>query len=133
MKEAYLWDLGVDSSRLTALLSYTISPGGTDSLAVRLPVELEALSVEARRPQDGTKVRLRDWNVAGNGAGRTLTCELPAPVEWGNRRDAGAGAAGAVAGLVQSCRCRRRSCRRRPRATRPAGRGLRTSPTGRTG
>ncbi len=70
VKEAYLWDLGADSSRLTALLSYTISPGGTDSLAVRLPAGLEALSVEARRPRDGTLVRLRDWQVSGSGAGR---------------------------------------------------------------
>ncbi len=80
MKEAYLWDLGTDSSRLTALLAYTISPGGTDSLAVRLPEGLEALSVEARRPRDGTLVRLSDWTVAGSGAGRTLSLDFPAPV-----------------------------------------------------
>ena len=80
VKEAYLWDLGTDSSRLTALLAYTISPGGTDSLAVRLPEGLEALSVEARRPRDGTLVRLSDWTVAGSGAGRTLSLDFPAPV-----------------------------------------------------
>ncbi len=34
LKEAYLWDLRLDSSSLTAFLSYTISPEGTTSLAV---------------------------------------------------------------------------------------------------
>ncbi len=76
VKEAYLWDLGVDASGLTAMLSYTVSPAGTDALAVRLPPGLEPLSVEARR-RDGTPVRLRDWKVVPEWADRTLVIDFP--------------------------------------------------------
>ena len=120
VKEAYLWDLGADSSRLTALLSYTISPGGTDALAVHLPAGLEALSVEARRPRDGTLIRLRDWQVSGAGAGRTLSLDFPSPVSGEIDGDAGAGAAGAVAGLLRAAAA---VARPTPRAGGPSGRG----------
>jgi hypothetical protein len=80
VREAYLWDLGADSSRLTALLSCGIAPGAAPSLAVRLPEELEALSAEARRSRDGAPVRLRDLRMSGAGANRTLTLEFASPV-----------------------------------------------------
>ena len=67
LKEAYLWDLRLDSSSLTAFLAYTISPEGTASLGVRVPPELEVLAVAARRPRDSTPLRLRDWRVGGAG------------------------------------------------------------------
>jgi len=76
VKEAYLWDLGVDSSRLTAFLACTIGPGGVNSLAVRLPPQLEPLTVEARRSQDGAPVRLRGWKVAGTGGERELNLDF---------------------------------------------------------
>ena len=80
LKEAYLWDLRLDSSSLTAFLSYTLSPGGTTSLAVKAPPELDVLSVAARRPHDPTPLRLRDWKVVGVGPARTLQMEFASPV-----------------------------------------------------
>jgi hypothetical protein len=80
LKEAYLWDLRLDSSSLTAFLSYTISPEGTASLAVKVPTELEVLAVTARRPRDSTPLRLRDWRVGGAGPARALQMDFASPV-----------------------------------------------------
>jgi hypothetical protein len=80
LKEAYLWDLRLDSSSLTAFLSYTISSEGTASLEVKVPMELEVLTVAARRPRDATALRLRNWKVTGAGPARTLQMEFASPV-----------------------------------------------------
>jgi hypothetical protein len=77
VNEAYLWDLGADSSTLTALLSYSVSQGGTNSLSVQLPRELETLSVEVRRPRNGAPLHLRDWRVKDAWLQRTLVMEFP--------------------------------------------------------
>ena len=79
-KEAYLWDLRVDASRLTAFLSYTISGGSRAELAVKVPEELEVFGVEAGRPRDAGPVRLRDWQVRGSGKERALQLNFTAPV-----------------------------------------------------
>ncbi len=80
LKEAYLWDLRLDASSLTALLSYTISPEGTVLLGVKIPTELEVLTVAARRPHDATPLRLRNWKIVGAGPARTLQMDFATPV-----------------------------------------------------
>ena len=79
-REAYLWDLGTDASRLTAFLSYGITGGSRTTLAVKIPQELEVLAVEARRPLDGDPIRLRDWQAVGAGAERALQLNFASPV-----------------------------------------------------
>jgi hypothetical protein len=102
-REAYLWDLYVDASSLTALLHYRVRGGVITSLAVDLPPELEVRSAEARRPSVvgppgagarthlsplrggrtgavGNSVRLRNWRVTGSGTNRTLHLDFPGPV-----------------------------------------------------
>jgi hypothetical protein len=84
-REAYLWDLGVEASTLTAFLTYRISERSVDELAIQLPDGLEVRAAEARRPDgaapaSGAVVRCRDWAVAGAGPNRTLRVQLAAPV-----------------------------------------------------
>jgi hypothetical protein len=83
-REAYVWELRVDGSSLTAFIPYTISNGMISSLLVDLPPELEVRSAEVRRPlavrATAETVRLRGWNVAGNGSGRTLSLNFTGPV-----------------------------------------------------
>ena len=80
LQEAYLWDLRLPSSSLTAFLSYTISPEGTPSLSVKVPAALDVLTVAARRSHDSTPLRLRNWTVVGAGSARTLKMEFGYPI-----------------------------------------------------
>ncbi len=80
LKEAYLWDLRLESSALTAFLSYAISSEGVTTLAVKVPADLEVTAVTARRPHDFTSLRLRNWKVAGAGPVRMLQMEFASPV-----------------------------------------------------
>jgi hypothetical protein len=83
---AYLWDLYLEASRLTAWLRYRIREGTVRSLEVDLPGDLEVLSAEAQRTRPAsapawlTRFRLRDWHVLTNGGKRTLRLEFPYPV-----------------------------------------------------
>ena len=79
-REAYLWDLRTEASSLTAFLSYGVTQGSVTSLAVKAPPELEVVSVEARRADDGVLLRLRDWQVGGAGADRALLMNFAAPI-----------------------------------------------------
>jgi hypothetical protein len=85
---AYLWDLHLDASRLTAWLRYRLPEGAARTLEMDLPGELEVRSADIQRTSPAsapaptwlTGVRLRDWQVVTAGGKRTLRLELPYPV-----------------------------------------------------
>ena len=73
-REAHLWDLRADASRLTSLIQYTLS-GAVASLQVELPPQLVVQSVKVRRPArrveplplvEKDSLRLTNWTVSGN-------------------------------------------------------------------
>ncbi|MHB8736809.1 MAG: hypothetical protein ACYC6M_16015, partial [Terriglobales bacterium] len=83
---AYLWDLHVEASLLTAWLRYHVVQGAVKTLAVDLPADLEVRSADARRtapasaPAWMTRFHLRDWHVASADGKRTLHLDFPYPV-----------------------------------------------------
>ncbi len=86
-RAAYVWDLNLEGSRLTAWLRYRISEGAVRTLLVDLPADLEVRSADARRTMSAEPVpawlplfHLRDWHVERTGGKRTLHLELPFPL-----------------------------------------------------
>jgi hypothetical protein len=87
-RSAYLWDLNLEGSLLTAWLRYHIADGAVRTLLVDLPAELEVLSADTRRTSPAIATapawlplfHLRDWHVITAGGKRTLHLELPFPV-----------------------------------------------------
>jgi hypothetical protein len=86
-RAAYLWDLHLEGSRLTAWLRYRIRDGAVQTLEVDLPANLEVHSVDVQRatvaepaPAWMRGIRLRRWHVVTIGSKRTLRMELPYPI-----------------------------------------------------
>lgn len=85
-RAAYVWDLHLEASRLTAWLRYRILQGSVKSLEVDLPAQLVVRSAFAQPMQTATalptraEVHLRDWHVRTAGGQRTLHLDFPYPV-----------------------------------------------------
>ena len=86
-RAAYVWDLNLEGSLLTAWLRYRISEGAVKTLLVDLPAGLEVRSADARRTVSAEPppawlplFHLRDWHVRTVGGKRILHLELPFPV-----------------------------------------------------
>jgi hypothetical protein len=86
-RSAYLWDLNLEGSLLTAWLRYRIADGAVRTLLVDLPPDLEVRSADGRRTAPASAApswlplfHLRDWQVRTAGGKRTLHLELPFPV-----------------------------------------------------
>ncbi len=90
-REAYLWDLRIDASLLTALLRYTVREGAVTSLFLDVPPSLEIRSAQARRPSDDKSlfgelkalvdpIRLTNWATQNDGEERTVRLDFPVPV-----------------------------------------------------
>ncbi|MGH7169307.1 MAG: hypothetical protein ACRELG_03405, partial [Gemmataceae bacterium] len=83
---AYVWDLGVEVSQLTAWLRYRVERGAVKTLEVDLPAGLAVSSATAQRivpaaPPDWlTRFRLRDWYVTHAGRKRRLHLIFPYPI-----------------------------------------------------
>jgi hypothetical protein len=83
---AYLWDLGLEVSHLTAYLRYRVEQGAIKTLEVDLPSELEVSTANAQRapslsrPSWKSRFQLRDWHITRSGAKRVLHLELPYPI-----------------------------------------------------
>jgi hypothetical protein len=83
---AYLWDLGLEVSQLTAYLRYRVEQGAIKTLQVDLPSELEVSAANAQRtlslsrPSWRSRFQLRDWHVSHSGNKRMLHLELPYPI-----------------------------------------------------
>ena len=68
---AYLWDLHLDASRLTAWLRYHVPEGAVKTLQVDLPADLDVRSADIQRtplpsalaPAWLAGIRLSDWHV----------------------------------------------------------------------
>lgn len=80
-RDAYLWDLQPDGSRLTGLIRYAIPKGAVTTLAVDLPPELEVYEARViHAAADGGGPRLRGWRVEGAEGPRALVLEFAEPV-----------------------------------------------------
>jgi hypothetical protein len=85
---AYLWDLNLEASSLTAWLRYRVLQGAVKTLEVDLPAELVVRSASAQRTRSPSKppppwlthFRLRDWHVVAADGKRTLRLEFPYPI-----------------------------------------------------
>lgn len=83
---AYLWDLGLERSYLTAYLRYRVEQGAIKTLELDLPAELEVSSANAQRtasvsrPSWRSRFQLRDWYVTRSHDKRVLHLELPYPI-----------------------------------------------------
>ncbi|HEY7329435.1 MAG TPA: hypothetical protein VH592_17485 [Gemmataceae bacterium] len=83
---AYLWDLGLEASHLTAWLRYRVEQGAVKTLEVDLPAELEISSAAAQRivmptrPSWRTRFQLHDWHVTRAGGKRVLHLMFPYPI-----------------------------------------------------
>ncbi len=75
VREAYLWHLRPDGSRLEAAVLYSISRGAVSSLTFDLPDSLEVQNVETGPATDNSPARLKDWHVVTTG-GRHVDVEL---------------------------------------------------------
>jgi hypothetical protein len=86
-RAAYVWDLNLEGSLLTAWLRYRISDGAVKTLLVDLPADLEVRSADARRSASAEPApawlplfHLRDWHVQTTGGKRILHLDLPFPL-----------------------------------------------------
>ncbi len=86
-RAAYLWELGVESNRLTAWLRYRVRQGSVNTLEVDLPEDLEVSSATAQRTASvepapwSARVALRDWRVGRADGQHRLYLEFPYPVQ----------------------------------------------------
>jgi hypothetical protein len=85
-RAAYLWELGLDSNRLTASLRYRVDKGAVKTLEFDLPDDLEVVSASAQRVASATlpswlaRFSLRDWQVRRIDNKRRLFLEFPYPI-----------------------------------------------------
>jgi hypothetical protein len=86
-RAAYLWDLGVESSRLTAWLRYRVRRGAVKTIEFDLPDELVVSAVSAQRITSNepmswlSRVTLRDWRVGRAEGKRRLYLDFPYPIQ----------------------------------------------------
>ena len=65
VQETYLWDLRVESCRLTGLLNYSVTQGVLRALQLEIPEDVEVESVKAYSLLDGQPLTLKEWRYRG--------------------------------------------------------------------
>jgi hypothetical protein len=83
VQEAYYWDLQTSTSRLLAVLQYTVNKGSETSFRLDLPRELEVRSAEATPFAGGPPAPRLRWQVKEEGPARRLHLDFQAPVTGG--------------------------------------------------
>jgi hypothetical protein len=84
VKEAYLWELRPNASRLLGVLQYGISHGTVSRLEIDLPEPLEVRRVETGAPPSGgPSPRLKEWSSTAMEGKRRLRLDFQGPVTEG--------------------------------------------------
>jgi hypothetical protein len=80
LSEAYLWDLGADYARLSAVLHTRVVRGAVSSLAIQVADPLEVVAVTTRPGAAGRPAPLvQRWQVQGSGRQRQLLIDFQVP------------------------------------------------------
>jgi hypothetical protein len=77
--EQHLWRLGLDAQHLQSRMSFDVLHGAASSVRLRLPTDLEILSVELSVTTSDAPVQLQHWRVEERGGHRHLLVEFDNP------------------------------------------------------